>query len=61
MRTYTITGQVFFASAERFVNTFDYKEVIDKVCIDVQPCPLLGHHCRQCAGQGGHQVPARRY
>ncbi|ALV78864.1 SulP family inorganic anion transporter [Pseudomonas aeruginosa] len=35
MRTYTITGQVFFASAERFVNTFDYKEVIDKVCIDV--------------------------
>lgn len=35
MRTYTITGQVFFASAERFVNAFDYKEVIDKVRIDV--------------------------
>ncbi len=35
MRTYTITGQVFFASAERFVNAFDYKEVIDKVHIDV--------------------------
>lgn len=35
MRTYTITGQVFFASAERFVNAFDYKEVIEKVCIDV--------------------------
>ncbi|WP_073664023.1 SulP family inorganic anion transporter [Pseudomonas aeruginosa] len=34
-RTYTITGQVFFASAERFVNAFDYKEVIEKVCIDV--------------------------
>ena len=35
VRTYTITGQVFFASAERFVNAFDYKEVIEKVCIDV--------------------------
>ncbi|MBU4180736.1 MAG: SulP family inorganic anion transporter [Gammaproteobacteria bacterium] len=34
-RTYTITGQVFFASAERFANAFDYKEVIDKVRIDV--------------------------
>jgi SulP family sulfate permease len=35
VRTYTVTGQVFFASAERFVNAFDYKEVIDKVRIDV--------------------------
>ncbi|HQZ01771.1 MAG TPA: SulP family inorganic anion transporter [Thauera sp.] len=35
MRTYTITGQVFFASAERFINAFDYKEVIDRVRIDV--------------------------
>jgi sulfate permease, SulP family len=26
---------VFFASADRFTNAFDYKEVIDKVCIDV--------------------------
>ena len=34
-RTYTVTGQVFFASAERFVNAFDYKEVIEKVRIDV--------------------------
>ena len=34
-RTYTITGQVFFASAERFANAFDYKEVIDKERIDV--------------------------
>ncbi|MCP5267164.1 MAG: SulP family inorganic anion transporter [Burkholderiaceae bacterium] len=34
-RTYTITGQVFFASAERFTNAFDYKEVIEKVRIDV--------------------------
>ena len=35
VRTYTITGQVFFASADRFINTFDYKEVIEKVRIDV--------------------------
>ncbi|MGK2940250.1 MAG: SulP family inorganic anion transporter [Immundisolibacter sp.] len=35
VRTYTVTGQVFFASAERFVNAFDYREVIEKVRIDV--------------------------
>ncbi|WP_447965835.1 SulP family inorganic anion transporter [Nitrospira sp. Ecomares 2.1] len=35
LRTYIITGQVFFASAERFVNSFDFKEVIEKVQIDV--------------------------
>jgi SulP family sulfate permease len=34
-RIYRVTGQVFFASAERFANAFDYKEVIEKVCIDV--------------------------
>ena len=35
VRTYTVTGQVFFASAERFVNAFDYREVIETVRIDV--------------------------
>ncbi len=34
-RTYQVTGQVFFASADRFANAFDFKEVIDKVQIDV--------------------------
>lgn len=34
-RIYQVVGQVFFASAERFTNAFDYKEVIDKVRIDV--------------------------
>jgi len=34
-RTYSVSGQVFFASAERFANAFDFKEVIDKVRIDV--------------------------
>jgi len=35
LRAYTVLGQVFFASADRFVNAFDYKEVIDGVQIDV--------------------------
>ena len=36
-RHYTVSGQVFFASAESFVGVFDYKEVIEKVRIDVSP------------------------
>lgn len=35
VRTYKVLGQVFFASADRFTNAFDYKEVIEKVRIDV--------------------------
>ena len=35
VRTYKIYGQVFFASAERFANAFDYREMIDQVRIDV--------------------------
>ena len=35
LRTYTIVGQVFFASADRFSNGFDFKEVLDRVSIDV--------------------------
>jgi SulP family sulfate permease len=35
VRHYQVSGQVFFVSAERFVNAFDYREVIDKVRIDV--------------------------
>lgn len=34
-RSYVVTGQVFFASAERFVAAFDFKEAIDRVTIDV--------------------------
>ena len=34
-RTYTVTGQVFFASAEQFINAFDFREVIERVTIDV--------------------------
>jgi SulP family sulfate permease len=34
-RRYVITGQVFFASAEQFINAFDFREVIERVTIDV--------------------------
>ncbi|WP_291739336.1 SulP family inorganic anion transporter, partial [Limnobacter sp. UBA1615] len=34
-RTYVISGQVFFASAEAFINSFDFKEEIDEVTIDI--------------------------
>ena len=35
VRSYRAVGQVFFASAERFISSFDFKEVIEKVRIDV--------------------------
>jgi SulP family sulfate permease len=34
-RTYTVTGQVFFASAEAFADAFDVREAIERVVIDV--------------------------
>ncbi len=34
-RTYTVTGQVFFASADTFVAAFDFREVLERVTIDV--------------------------
>ncbi len=34
-RSYKVIGQVFFASADKFVESFDFKEVIDKVVIDL--------------------------
>ena len=34
-RTYTVTGQVFFASADRFIHHFDFHEALDRVVIDV--------------------------
>ena len=41
-REYTVVGQVFFASADRFVASFDYKEVVDRVHIDVKHLALRG-------------------
>ncbi len=34
-RTYKVVGQVFFASADKFVEFFDFKEALDKVVIDL--------------------------
>lgn len=34
-RTYTVVGQVFFNSSEKFIGYFDFKEAVDKVIIDV--------------------------
>lgn len=34
-RTYRVHGQVFFASADKFVEFFDFKEAVDKVVIDL--------------------------
>jgi SulP family sulfate permease len=34
-RTYHVVGQVFFASAEKFVEFFDFKEAVDRVVINL--------------------------
>ncbi len=34
-RTYNVSGQIFFASADQFVAKFDFKEVIEKITIDL--------------------------
>lgn len=34
-RTYRVHGQVFFASADKFVEFFDFKEAVDRVVIDL--------------------------
>ncbi|MDP2080382.1 MAG: SulP family inorganic anion transporter [Pseudotabrizicola sp.] len=34
-RTYTVEGQMFYASVEDFMNAFDFKEALDRVIIDV--------------------------
>ncbi|NVK40409.1 MAG: SulP family inorganic anion transporter [Oceanospirillaceae bacterium] len=35
VREYKVAGQVFFASADKFIAAFDFKEVVDKVVIDL--------------------------
>ena len=34
-RTYTVIGQVFFSSADKFISAFDFKEAVNKVTIDL--------------------------
>ncbi|WP_137127042.1 SulP family inorganic anion transporter [Roseomonas sp. HF4] len=35
VRTYCVTGQIFFASAEAFADAFDLREAIERVVIDI--------------------------
>lgn len=35
IRTYKVVGQVFFASAEQFIESFDFKEAVSHVVIDL--------------------------
>lgn len=35
VRTYVVTGQVFYASAEAFIDAFDFEEALDRAFIDV--------------------------
>lgn len=35
LRTYRVVGQVFFPSAEKFIASFDFKEALEKVVIDL--------------------------
>ncbi|AXH10771.1 sodium-independent anion transporter [Malaciobacter halophilus] len=35
VKTYEFVGQIFFNSADKFYETFDFKEVLDKVVIDL--------------------------
>ena len=46
-RTYVVEGQVFFASAEAFVASFDFREGLDRVRIDVS-----GSHIWDLSGVG---------
>ncbi|WP_099612261.1 SulP family inorganic anion transporter [Vibrio fujianensis] len=34
-RTYHVVGQVFFASSDQFIKSFDFKEVLERVTIDL--------------------------
>ncbi|MFA5679220.1 MAG: SulP family inorganic anion transporter [Pseudomonas sp.] len=34
-RTYRVVGQVFFSSSDKFIGAFDFREVLDKVVIDL--------------------------
>ena len=39
-RRYQVVGQVFFSSADKFVASFDFKEALDRVVIDLSKAHL---------------------
>jgi len=56
-RTYEVRGQVFFASAPAFLGSFDFKEAVARVRIDVSHAHVLGPDRSGRVGQGGLEVP----
>ena len=58
-RTYQVTGQVFFASADRFVECLRLQGSDRAGAHRREPRAFLGHHRGQRAGQGGAEVPPR--
>ena len=57
-RTYRIEGQLFFASTDQFTASFDFKEALERVTIDVSDCSYMGYFQRTGAGYGCVKVPA---
>ena len=49
-RIYRVVGQVFFNSADKFVASFDFKEAVEKVVIDLQSRTFLGPDFGRCIG-----------
>ena len=39
-RRYQVVGQIFFSSADKFVASFDFKEALDRVVIDLSKAHL---------------------
>ena len=58
-RTYHVSGQVFFASAESFVNAFDFQEVTRPGHGRSHPRAFLGYFGHCGAGQGCPEIPAK--
>jgi len=42
-RTYRVIGQIFFASADKFTDSFDFREAVARVVIDLSGAHFLGH------------------
>jgi hypothetical protein len=59
-RTYTVEGQLFFASVEDFMKAFDFKEAPEKRGHRRVPRPHLGHQSVAGARHGDPEVPPRR-
>ena len=57
--TYRVSGQIFFASVERFVRAFQVEESAPTVLIDMTARAFLGHLGSRCARQDRRAAAAR--